>query len=383
MGVLKDKNAKTNPWYYVIEVRENGKRSRIKKRGFRTQKEAKAAYAEAINTQAKGDLLKPSKLLYREYLKQYLETKKTTVKSSTLKTYAWLIEYHIIPLLGDHEIGKLSPAHIQKFYNGLIEQNKLASENVQKIHTLINDSLKRAERWQLVNKNVAALVDRARMTKNQIQVWDKEQSQTFLWAAREDRLYIAFLLALTTGMRQSEILGLRWADVDIENKTLHIVQALSHDGKELTTELTTRNAGRKVAIPGEVATTLKKHKSRQRGEFLILGRSGNNDDLVVSTSLETPVIPRNLMRTFYRLIEKADVPKITFHELRHTHATLLLKENIHQKIVSERLGHADMRITLERYSHLLPDMQRDATDQFGRAFFEAEPVRKAPTRSAN
>jgi integrase len=118
-----------------------------------------------------------------------------------------------------------------------------------------------------------------------------------------------------------------------------------------------------------VVNALKKHKAQQNQDKLDAGPLYKNNDLVVCTSAGTPMIPRNLMRTYYNLLDKCDVPRIRFHELRHTHATLLLKENVNPKIVAERLGHADVRITLDKYSHLLPDMQRDAVDQFSAAFF--------------
>jgi len=279
-------------------------------------------------------------------LEQCLDAKKLKVKQRTLENYTWLVEKHIIPVLGNIPIGKLTADRIEAFYGELVEKNTLASENISKIHTLIHESLNRAMRRELINKNAAALVDRPRIAKTLITVWDKQQSQAFLHAAREHRFFVAFILVLTTGIRLSEILGLRWQDVDLDASELSVVQALSHDGKELS-ELKTASSGRKIVLPSETVVAMRKRKGQAREEAFALGRTLKPSDLVISTSLGTKVIPRNLVRTFYQLLAKVDVPRIRFHDLRHTHATLLLKANINPKIVAERLGHANVRVEVQ------------------------------------
>ncbi|AIQ29316.1 integrase [Paenibacillus sp. FSL P4-0081] len=360
------KDDKTNKWFYVADVgkKPNGDRNQKKKRGFKTKKEAEKALNELLNQVHSGAYVEPSKMLYKDYLKQWLEDKQTKVRASTLQTYSWLVENHIIPALGHAELAKLTPSLIQQTYTVMMKESKLGSENIQKIHTLINDSLKRAERWGLISKNPAALVDRPRADKKEIQIWDMNELNVFLRSARESRYHIAFFIAAWTGMRQGEILGLRWKDIDFGNKTLRVVQTLRHNSTELVSTTKTKASNRNIALSEKTIEALQKQRRRMLKERLHAGEVYNDHDLVVCTAVGTPLNSRNLNRAFYDLIKKAKIRRISFHSLRHTHASLMLASGENVKIVSERLGHANIRITLDTYSHLLPNMQRNAAQNF-------------------
>ncbi|HFR4142331.1 TPA: tyrosine-type recombinase/integrase [Bacillus cereus] len=369
--VKKDQN--TKKWYFILThgKKEDGKPRQFKKRGFKTKQEAHKAMLELEQSITLGTYIQPNKILYKEYLlERFLEDKMTKVKKQTLNTYRWIVEKHIIPAIGDVELTKLNPIIIQGLYNKLTKEKVLSDENIQKVHTLINDSLKKAERWGLIARNPAALVDRPKAVKKEITVWNVEEVRKFLkYAKKSGRYYIAFLLALTTGMRQGEILGLRWKDVDFENGCVRITQTLSSDGKDLLPYTKTKSGSRTIDLPEETVTALKKHwlfirRERERN------CSYKNLDLVVCTEFGTPTHKSNIRRVFKSIIKKADIPKIRFHDMRHTHATLLLLQGVNPKIVSERLGHADVRITLDTYSHLLPSMQRDTAIKFGKMLFD-------------
>lgn len=369
--VKKDDNTKT--WYFVLThgKKEDGKPKQFKKRGFKTKQEAQKAMLDLEQSLTMGTYIQPNKILYKEYLlDRFLEDKMTKVKKQTLNTYRWIVEKHIVPTIGDVELTKLDPMIIQGLYNKLTKEKVLSDENIQKVHTLINDSLKKAERWGLIARNPAALVDRPKAVKKEITVWNVEEVRQFLkYAKRGGRYYIAFLLALTTGMRQGEILGLRWKDVDFENGCVRITQTLSSDGKDLLPYTKTKSGSRTIDLPEETVTALKMHwlfirEEREKNRFY------KNLDLVVCTEFGTPTHKSNIRRVFKSIIEKADIPKIRFHDMRHTHATLLLLQGVNPKIVSERLGHADVRITLDTYSHLLPSMQRDTAINFGKMLFD-------------
>ncbi|MBK5347000.1 MULTISPECIES: site-specific integrase [Bacillus] len=369
--VKKDQN--TKKWYFILThgKKEDGKPRQFKKRGFKTKQEAQKAMLELEQSLTLGTYIQPNKILYKEYLSErFLEDKMTKVKKQTLNTYRWVVEKHIIPAIGDVELTKLNPIIIQGLYNKLTKEKVLSDENIQKVHTLINDSLKKAERWGLIARNPAALVDRPKAVKKEITVWNVEEVRQFLkYAKKSGRYYIAFLLALTTGMRQGEILGLRWKDVDFENGCVRITQTLSSDGKDLLPYTKTKSGSRTIDLPEETVTALKKHWLLIRGERE-KNRSYKNLDLVVCTEFGTPTHKSNIRRVFKSIIKKADIPKIRFHDMRHTHATLLLLQGVNPKIVSERLGHADVRITLDTYSHLLPSMQKDTAIQFGKMLFD-------------
>ena len=359
-------------WYFVLTVgkKENGKPKQIKRRGFKTKQEAIKAMNELEHSINQGTYVEPSKILYKEYLERWLEDRQTRVKKQTLGTYTWLVNKHIIPALGNVELSKLNALMIQQLLTKLTKDKCLSDENIQKVYTLINASLKQAERWSLIAKNPTSLVDRPKATKKQVKVWDVPEVTTFLEHAKGSRYYIAFLLAVTTGMRQGEILALQWKDIDFENGFLRVTQILSHDGKEILPYTKTKSGTRTIDLPDETIAELKKHKVRIAKEKLAAGPDIYTDlDLVVCSENGTPTNAGNIRRAFNSAIEKANVPKIRFHDLRHTHATLLLKQGANPKIVAERLGHADTRITLDTYSHLLPSMQKETAKQFGKMLF--------------
>ncbi|MFP3122610.1 tyrosine-type recombinase/integrase [Ectobacillus funiculus] len=373
-GRTVKKDDKTKTWYFVLTCgkKENGQPRQFKKRGFKTKQEAQKAMLELEQSLTMGTYIQPNKILYKEYLlNQFLEDKMTKVKKQTLNTYRWIVEQHIIPTIGYVELTKLNPMMIQGLYNKLTKEQTLSDENIQKVHTLINDSLKKAERWGLIARNPAALVDRPKAVKKEITVWNVEEVRRFLKCAKKGgRYYIAFLLALTTGMRQGEILGLRWKDVDFESGCVRITQTLSSDGKELLPYTKTKSGSRTIDLPEETIIALKEHWLFIRREKE--AKVYKDLDLVVCTELGTPTHKSNIRRVFKAIIKKADVPKIRFHDMRHTHATLLLLQGVNPKIVSERLGHADVRITLDTYSHLLPSMQKETALKFGKLLFEED-----------
>lgn len=361
-------------WYYILTYgkKADGKPNQYKKRGFKTKQEALKALNEIEHSLLMGNYVKPTKTTYRQYMiEQWLEDKQTRVKKQTIVTYRWLVEQHILPFLGQAELTHLTPMMIQKLYNQLTKEKTLSDENIQKVHTLINDSLKKAERWGLISKNPAALVDRPKASKKEIKVWNLEEVKLFLKHADiNHRYFIAPLLGLTAGMRIGEVLGLRWKDVDLKKGCLRVTQTLSSDGKELMPYTKTASGMRTIDLPPETLSYLEIHKKRivkERKSSLYLDL-----DLVVCSEIGTPTNKSNIRRFFNAQIHRVGLPKIRFHDTRHTHATLLLLQGVNPKIVSERLGHADVRISLDTYSHLLPSMQKETAVMFGKMLFTEE-----------
>jgi integrase len=355
-------------WYYETTVGkdENGKRKREKVRGFKTKKEAEAALRKREYEISRGSYVEPSKMLYKEVLEDWLNDKKHSVKEQTLEGYKLMADLHIIPALGSTPVQKITAQTLQKFVTNLIDKGKSPSY-VKKILAVISGSLKRAERWELIPKNPSALIDKPRISKKELTVWDKHEVEQFLKVAKNDRLYIAFLLAIMTGMRQGEILGLRWKDIDFENGVISIQQTLSHDGKKFLTEAKTKSSIRSVILPKDVLKALRKHRALIQQEKLFAEKY-TDLDLVVCTSNGTQVNPSNLRRTFIRLQGQAGVTQIRFHDLRHTHATLLMQLGTNPKVVAERLGHSTTRMTLDTYTHYLPTMQEEAVEKLNTLF---------------
>lgn len=380
MAVTKDKNVKTNPWYFTIEHNENGERKRIKRRGFKTKKDAEAAQRALLNELGQGLDLNASKTLYKDFMKDCIQDKKPKVKAGTLATYTSMVNKHILPIrknsngkeigLGELALSDITPRHIQDLYNDLHETEQLSSENIQKVHTIIKESLNKATAWNMLTRNPALAVDRPKAEAKEMLYWTDEESHLFLNTCKEDRYYCAFLLALTTGMRQGEILGLRWQDVDLKNRTLSVCQILNHDGKSFDVGAKTTSGVRSIGIDKVTATKLDKLRRRTNEEKMENRDIYEDNDLVICTQLGTPLSPRNLNRSFSRLIDKAEVTKIRFHDMRHTHVVMLLKMRENNKRIAERMGWSSVKM-LDRYAHVTPHMQKETADAFGEMFFNA------------
>jgi len=370
MAVTKDKNVKTNPWYFTIEHSENGDRKRIKRRGFKTKKEAEEAQRALLNELKNGLDLNASKTLYSEFMKDWLRDKKTTVKKGTLDIYTWLVNNYIFPTLGNIPLADITPRHIQNLYNDLMDSGNLARENVQKVHTIIKSSLGKAAGWDMIIKSPAAVVERPQSESKEMLYWMDEEAHIFLNVAKDYRYYIAFLLAITTGMRQGEIMGLRWEDVDLKRRTISVRQILSHDGKSFEAGAKTISGVRSIGIDKVTATALEKLHKRIIEEKMLHRDIYEDHGLVLCSEIGTPISPRNLNRSFYSLIEKSKVRKIRFHDLRHTHVVMLLKMRENNKRIAERMGWSSVKM-LDRYAHVTPHMQQETADAFGEMFFSA------------
>ncbi|MCI2253435.1 site-specific integrase [Domibacillus sp. PGB-M46] len=360
-----------NNWLYEVTIKVDpitGKRTRKKKRGFKTKREAEKALAVLLNELASETYLEPSNTPFQEYLADWFQTKRKQIGTQTAKSYESYIRYHIVPSLGEYPLSKLTTIIVQKFINSLIDKG-LSSATVKKIYNILNNSIQRAMNLELIPKNVVSNVELPHIKKNKIQVWDTEEVKLFLKFAKESRYYIAFHLAVTTGMRQGELLGLRWKDVDLDRGTIHLRQTLSHDGKDFIEGAKTASSIRSITLLTQTVASLKKHKAKIMREKLKAGTDYTDYDLVICTCYGTVLSPRNLLRTFKALSKKAKVPEIRFHDLRHTHATSLLLEGINPKIVAERLGHSKVSVTLDTYSHVLPNMQKEAAEKLNKTLF--------------
>ncbi|WP_245864774.1 tyrosine-type recombinase/integrase [Terribacillus aidingensis] len=277
---------------------------------------------EAKDAMNKGVYVEPSKTLYAEFMKSWLEDKGMNVRKSTFQSYTYYVNSHIVPALGHLEISKITPRDIQSFYNDVKSSGSLSSENLRKLHTIINDSLNKAQKWDMILRNPAALVDPPKVTKKEVEVWDEDDIKTFLDFAKNSRYYSVFLIALTTGMRRGEILGLRWKDIDEQNETLSVVQTMDMNG-ELNIGAKTSAGNRRISVDKNTLNQILRLKSMYKQELMANRPLYKNEhDLVIRTSVGTPLNPRNLNRIFYSLIKQSGVKRIRFHDLRHTHASL-------------------------------------------------------------
>lgn len=370
MPVYKDEE--TNTYYCILNYKDpiTGRWKQKKKRGFKKLKDAKAAMAELENALNQREYAKinPKKMTLGSLLTNWLNYKKMTIRKSTLQTYQYYIKSYIEPTLAKYQIADITPALLQLTYSQLVAEYSPAT--VKKTHAILYNALELATKWEYIPNNPATLVEPPKVSKPEIKVWDIETATKFLRfsASENERTHIAYVIAIMCGLRQGEILGLRWSDVDMKKKIMYIRQTLSHDGKRLENATKTAAGTRSVAFSDVVLQELIKHKKLQARERLRAGSAWQDNNLVVTTSVGTPLNPRSLLRSFKRITRNAGLPEIRFHDLRHTHATALLSAGINPKIVSERLGHSSVEITLDVYSHLLPNMQSEAAEAIERQF---------------
>jgi integrase len=299
-----------------------------------------------------------------EYLERWLnDSVKDTVRPRTWERYEQNSRIHIVPALGRMKLKALTPAHVRGLYRQKLEE-RLAPRTVNYIHVTLHKALKQAVADGLLPRNVTEAVNAPRPEKKEIRPLTPEQARAFLEAIREDRLEALYVLAITAGMRQGELLGLRWSDVDLEAGTLQVRRSLAStkDGVAVYNEPKTAKGRRNVKLSGLALEALKRHRAAQNAERLKLGSLWEDHGLVFSDPSGKPMRRWWLDRwSLAPLLERAGLPKaVTFHGLRHTCATLMLAGGVHTKVVQEMLGHADVSITLNVYSHVLPGMQDEA-----------------------
>ncbi|PFK49394.1 site-specific integrase [Bacillus thuringiensis] len=362
-SVKKDK--RTGKYFYIVDIGIDpltGKRKQKKKRGFITKKEAENALTKLLSEVHTGTYVEPSKLLYGEYLENWFNTKKHSVGIQTANVLKGYLNSRIIPSLGNIKLAKLTSLHMQNYVNSLRNEG-LKRGTIEKIIKIIRNSLEHAIDLELISKNVAVKTKLPKADKEELTVWNEQEVQLFLKVTQDSRYSIVFHMALVTGMRQGELLGVRWKDVDLEKGHLIISQTLSHDGKTFLLGGKTKSSLRKILLPASTVAKLKKHRAVVLKEKLSQGEEYQDNDLVMCTPSGMPINPANIRRSLNALIKKAAVPKIRFHDLRHTHATLLLAKGVNVKVISERLGHSNIKITLDTYSHVLPTMQEHAVNK--------------------
>lgn len=341
----------------TIGYNEEGTRKRRYVYG-KTKKEVQNKLIEMQSASASGTLAEPKQMRLADYLAHWLEdTARPSVRLSTFVSYRWILRKYVTPHLGGLQLAKLQPIQIQNLYTVL--ENAGASPRMrQMVHMVLRRALSQAVQWGHLQRNPCEGVKRPRAPRKSMNCFTKEQINQFLKAAQEDRLYALYLLALCTGLRQGELIGLKWSDVDLSSGSIS-VQRTVHElsGKLCINEPKTSKGRRQVTIPDIAIIALLKHrddmlKEKNDVEWVFCDTSGK---IVRATNMRH--------RSFYPLLIKAGVPKIRFHDLRHTAATILLSQGVHPKIVQERLGHAQIAITLDTYSHVLPTMQKDAAEK--------------------
>ena len=301
-----------------------------------------------------------------DYLARWLEDSvKESVRARTYERYESVCRVHIIPQVGDKKLTDLKEMDVQSLYRERLGSG-CSPRTVQYIHVTLHKALKQAVRWRMVPRNVAEAAVPPKVQKKEIRVLSPAQVKVFLKRVEGHRLEPMFALAITTGMRQGEMTGLKWEDIDLEDGTLYVLRTLSKtkDGIVFNQPKTTKGR-RAVSLTRIAIKTLEKHKVLQEAE-----KSTWKEDhgLVFPNIHGEPRSQREpMIKALKKALERAGLPEIRFHDLRHTAATLMLSKGVHPKIVSEMLGHGDVAFTLTVYSHVLKGMQKGAAQAIDEA----------------
>jgi integrase len=351
---------------------ETGKQKQISKY-FKTREAARDWLAKAVHERATGAFVEPNKVTLKEWLDRWMEVyQKPKVAPTTYEMRQTLIRLHIEPVLGKAPLMKLRPSDLQDLYAGKLAAGRidgrgLSSQTVRHIHNILNPALKQAMKEGLVARNVAQATAPPKLIRLQeMRPLKRDEVARFLAAIREDRLYVAFLVEISTGLRRGELLGLKWEDIDLQKGTLQVRRSLARvkPEKEVSRlvfqEPKTPNSRRLIPLPEETTRELKTHKARQAQERLFFGQAYQDNGLVFATEDGRPIDPRNFIRRYTLLLKKAGIEHTRFHNLRHTFATLLLEMDEHPKVVQEILGHSKISQTLDTYSHMVPGLKERA-----------------------
>lgn len=328
----------------------------------RTRQEVARKLAKAQRDLEMGVRIPSERQVFGQFLAQWLEVARPTVRITTFIRYEEYVRLHTVPILGRIKLTRLTPQHLQELYARKLEDG-LSPMSVRHLHAVLHRALSQALRWGLIASNVAGAVDPPRAKRMELQTLNPDQARRFLEVAKGHRLEALYVVALTTGMRLGEILGLRWKDVDLDGSCLRIVCTLQRTPSALTfAEPKTDNSRRQIDLTQAAVAALRRHRASQLEERLKAGPVWEDNGMVFANEVGRPIDGGNLRcRSFLPLLKRAGLPCIRFHDLRHSAATLLLSQGIHPKIVSEMLGHSSITMTLDIYSHVLPTMQRQAT----------------------
>ncbi len=350
-----------------------------------TKKDAEKRLSELLNQLDTGTFMKPGKTTLAEYLERWLKDYALpNLSPRTVEGYETIIRCHLIPKLGSIPLGQVKPEHIQEYYSEMLSSGRydgkgsLNAVTVRQHHMVLHRALHMAVRWGLISRNPVDAVDPPRCRRPEMNVMNEGNIRAFLRVANSTPYYCLFYLALFTGMRRSELLALRWHDVDLIFGQISVNRSLHHlrDNSLVFTATKTAKGRRTIALPPSAILILQEHREKQEEMRLMLGIGLADGDLVFSKPDGTPLLPGTVSHAWTKLAQRAGLKGIRLHDARHTHASLMLKQNIHPKIVQERLGHATIAVTLDTYSHVAPGLQEAAAVRFDEVLKDPMPEKK-------
>lgn len=340
--------------YTLPDGRQRAVYSRISARDCAAKRDA------ALRELSKG-LLGDPRQLFGDYLERWLlDVAAGRLRVRSLERYSGVIHKHIVPALGQLELGRVTPQHIAAFYAEV--STRLSPASIQLLHAALHGALKQAVRWQLIARNPADGVDLPRRSAPSMRALSPDEARLLLEAAVGTPLEPLWVLAIATGMRQGELLGLVWRDIDWSARRLYVRHSLSRHGRRWWLgEPKTQGSRRAIELTAPTLELLRAHRLRQAEQLFAHGIRVTDESIVFADDAGAPLYGSHLTsRVFHPLLAEAGLPRIRFHDLRHTAATLMMAGGVNPKIVAEVLGHSGVAITLDRYSHSTPTMHAEA-----------------------
>ncbi|WP_018559591.1 site-specific integrase [Streptomyces sp. BoleA5] len=295
------------------------------------------------------------------WLEEYIRPHR---KRTTYVKYEMHVRLYLVPLLGSRRLESLNTANVRRMVSEVTAQTSAAT--AREAHRVLRTALTAACREELISRNVVQLVPAPQVEPRALNPWTLDETLTFLESARGDGLYPAFVLAVALGLRRGEILGLQWRDVDLERRTLTVRTTLHRGGKELYLDTTKNRRTRAIPIPLMCVAPLRWQRLRQSAQRASAGGKWHDSDLVFTTRSGLPIEPRNLYRSFLRIASSAELPQVRLHDTRHGCASLLFAAGIAPRTVMEILGHSQIAVTMNVYTHVSDDSRREAMSHMDR-----------------
>lgn len=328
----------------------------------KTRKEVAEKLREAQRKKEDGLALDTDRQTVAQFLERWLQAVKPSVKTRTYEGYESIIRVRVLPRIGTRRLAKLSGDDMQALYGELADAG-LSPRSVQHTHRVLHHAFAQAVKWRRIPRNPCDDAKAPRVTRTEMKVLTPEQAKAFLAATADHPAHALYVLAITTGMRAGELLGLQWGDIDLDAGRLTVKRALQQQnggvGLVFVTPKTARSR-RMILLSQRAIDALKVHRDRQAFKRRAVGDVWRDLDLVFTGPFGGPVDPSWSRQTFYAALDAASIPRVRFHDLRHTAATLALMQGVHPKVVSDMLGHGTVGLTLDTYSHLLPAMHHQA-----------------------
>ncbi len=363
-----------NSWTITIELPKDEITHKRRQKYYTikgNKKDAEKFLTEKLRELDTGMLIETKKMKYGEYLDFWKEKTFGNLEITTKEGYIQKIDKHIKPYLANIYLENLKPLHLQNFYDEKLKSGRidgkggLSARTVLALHRIIYSSLEQAVKWQLIMRNVANAVEPPKAKKYKAKYLTDKQTEDLIEGTKNTDIYIPILLAIYTGARRGEILGLNWNNVDLEKRIIKIENNLCATKNGLIIKQPKTNSGnRTIAISDSLVKILKRHKIKQIKNKMKLGEYYKDNNMVCCYEDGRLFNPKRFSAKFHELLEDNNLPLIRFHDLRHSHASLLVKIGIEPKVISERLGHSNIGITMDLYSHLYEDADREVADMF-------------------